>query len=296
VLLGSAERIDSLAAELELHLEAATVIDPASSEMLSGYCEELYRLRQRKGITKREAAEQLKNPTVFGAMMVRTGDADALVAGISQHYPETIRPALQVIQKSEKVSRVAGLYMMIVKDKVYFFADTTVNIEPTAEELADIAICSAEVARRFHVTPRVAMLSFSNFGSVRHAFVDKVRQATRIVKERMPDLMVDGEMQADTAVNPEFLQEVFPFSSLKGSANVLIFPDLQSANVAYKLVQHLGGAEAIGPILMGMRLPVHVLQKGNDVKDIVNMAAIAVVDAQEAKNARGKEAAKPATA
>jgi malate dehydrogenase (oxaloacetate-decarboxylating)(NADP+) len=225
----------------------------------------------------------LRNPTVFGAMMVRLGDADALVAGVSQHYPETIRPALQVIGKNEDVSRVAGLHMMIVKDEVYFFADTTVNIEPTAEELADIAILSADVAHQFHIEPRIAMLSFSNFGSAKHPFVDKVRRATEIVKRRRPDLMVDGEMQADTAVSPEFLAEIFPFSTLEGGANVLIFPDLQSANVAFKLVQRLGGAEAIGPILMGMKKPVHVLQHGSEVKDIVYMTAIAVVDAQEAE-------------
>ncbi len=172
--------------------------------------------------------------------------------------------------------------MMIVKDRLYFFADTTVNIEPGAEELAEIAILAAEVARRFHVEPRIAMLSFSNFGSVRHPFVDRVREATEIVRRRAPDLVVDGEMQADTAVVPELVDEVFPFSRLKGGANVLIFPDLQSANVAYKLVQRLGGAEAIGPILVGMGKPVHVLQHGCEVKDVVNMAAIAVVDAQEA--------------
>ena len=283
VLVGSETRILRSMEEHGLHLDQVTIIDPLVTDKRKEYAEELFRMRQRKGVTLAEAKDLLRNPTVFGAMMVRLGDADALVAGVSQHYPETIRPALQVIGKNEDVSRVAGLHMMIVKDEVYFFADTTVNIEPTAEELADIAILSADAAHRFHIEPRIAMLSFSNFGSVKHPFADKVGKATEIVKRRRPDLMVDGEMQADTAVSPEFLAEVFPFSTLEGGANVLIFPDLQSANVAFKLVQRLGGAEAIGPILMGMKKPVHVLQHGSEVKDIVYMTAIAVVDAQEAE-------------
>jgi malate dehydrogenase (oxaloacetate-decarboxylating)(NADP+) len=180
--------------------------------------------------------------------------------------------------------------MMLLKDRVYFFADTTVNIDPSAEELAEIALLTAEVARRFNIEPRVAMLSFSNFGSAKHPKVEKVRRATEIVKQRAPDLMVDGEMQADTAVVPEFILEHYPFSTLKPPANVLIFPDLQTANVAYKLVQRLGGAEAIGPILVGMRKPVHVLQHGFAAKDIVNMAAIAAVDAQEAEPLNDKGA------
>jgi malate dehydrogenase (oxaloacetate-decarboxylating)(NADP+) len=283
VLVGSETRILRSIEEHGLHLDHVTIIDPLATDKRKEYAEELFRMRRRKGVTLAEARHLLRNPTVFGAMMVRLGDADALVAGVSQHYPETIRPALQVIGKNEDVSRVAGLHMMIVKDGVYFFADTTVNIEPTAEELADIAVLSADVAHRFHIEPRIAMLSFSNFGSAKHPFVDKVRRATEIIKRRRPDLMVDGEMQADTAVSPELLAEVFPFSTLEGGANVLIFPDLQSANVAFKLVQRLGGAEAIGPILMGMKKPVHVLQHGSEVKDIVYMTAIAVVDAQEAE-------------
>jgi len=283
VLLGQQERIRQQAHDLGIALEGIEIVDPLRSPRFEEYAREFYELRQRKGVTWRDALEQMRHPTIFGAMMVRRGDADALIAGVTQHYPETIRPALQIIQMREDVSRVSGLYMMILKDKVYFFADTTVNIEPTAEELAEIALCAAEVARRFHIEPRVAMISFSNFGSAKHRFVDKVREATRLVKSRAPDLRVDGEMQADTAVVPELIDEYYPFSTLKGGANVLIFPDLQSANVAYKLVQRLGGAEAIGPILMGMRRPVHVLQRGCEVKDIVNMAAIAVVDAQEAE-------------
>lgn len=286
VLLGQEEHIRRVAQELDVDLKGVEIIYPPHSPKYQEYAYQLYELRQRKGVTFDEALKQMQNPTVYGAMMVRLGDADALIAGVTQHYPETIRPALQIIQMRDGLSRVSGLYMMILKEKVYFFADTTVNIEPTAEELAEIAMCAAEVAQRFHIEPRIAMISFSNFGSAKHPFVDKVREATRIVKERAPDLMVDGEMQADTAVVPELIEEHYPFSTLKGGANVLIFPDLQSANVAYKLVARLGGAEAIGPILMGMRKPVHVLQRGCEVKDIVNMAAIAVVDAQEAEEKR----------
>ncbi|MCP4654636.1 MAG: phosphate acetyltransferase [bacterium] len=282
VLLGDEELIRKSIEEQGLHLtdQDVTIIDPRTSEKREEYAQELYELRQRKGVLLNEARRLIRNPNTFGAVMVRRGDADALVAGVTQHYPNVIRPALQVIETRDDVSRVAGLYMMILKDKVYFFADTTVNIEPTAEELAEIAIGSAEVARRFHAEPRIAMISFSNFGSAKHPVVDKVRKATEIVKQREPDLMIDGEMQADTAVHPEFLED-YPFSTLKGRANVLIFPDLNTANTAYKLLRRLGGAEAIGPILMGMRKPVHVLQTASEVNDIVNMAAIAVVDAQE---------------
>jgi len=283
VLLGNTERIQKLIEQQEFHLGDVDIIDPLDSQRFEHYVTELFKLRERKGVTLAEARRLMRNRTVYGAMMVRLGDADALVAGISQHYPDTIRPALQIIQMRPNCSRVVGLFMMILKGRVYFFADTTVNIDPTAEELAEIACLTAEVARRFHIEPRVAMLSFSNFGSVRHPLVEKVRRATELVKERDPKLVVDGEMQADTAVVSELVREHYPFSRLKTPANVLIFPDLQSANIAYKLLQRLGGAEAVGPILVGMRKPVHVLQHGFEVKDIVNMAAIAVVDAQEAE-------------
>ena len=216
--------------------------------------------------------------------MLELGDADAVVAGVGRHFPETIRPYLSIVGVRPDLSRAASVFMMIVKSRVYFFADPTVNVDPTAEQLADIAVSAAEVAERFHVEPRVAMLSFSDFGSVKHPFVTKVQEATRLVRSRRPDLMIDGEMQADTAVNPEMIEQLYPFSSLKRGANVLVFPDLQSANVAFKLLQRLGGAEAIGPIMTGMRKPVHLLQIGCEVKDIVNMAAIAVVDAHESES------------
>jgi malate dehydrogenase (oxaloacetate-decarboxylating)(NADP+) len=199
---------------------------------------------------------------------------------------------LMAIPVREGFRRVAGVYLVITaKGDLYFLADATVNIDPNAEDLAEIAITAAETARRFDVEPRIAMLSFSNFGSTRHPFSEKVRRATEIVKHRAPDLMIDGEMQADTAVSPEILEKTYPFSTLKGGANVLIFPNLESGNVAYKLLAKLGNAELIGPILMGLSKPVHVLQREAEVNDIVNVTALAVVDAQELKPAPGQQAA-----
>jgi malate dehydrogenase (oxaloacetate-decarboxylating)(NADP+) len=213
--------------------------------------------------------------------MVHAGDADSLIAGVNYHYPDTIRPALQAIPLKEETGVVAGLYMMVFKNDVLFFADTTVNIEPDAEQLAEIAIMAADAAKNFDIEPRIAMLSFSNFGSVRHPLANKVAAATRIVKKRRPDLEIDGEMQADTAVVTGILQTTYDFCDLKGKANVLIFPSLESGNIAYKLMNRLGGAEAIGPILMGLNNSIHVLQRNCDVNDIVNMTAIAVLDAQK---------------
>jgi malate dehydrogenase (oxaloacetate-decarboxylating)(NADP+) len=292
ILLGKEENVREAAKDLGVDLTKAEIVHPTTSAKFDEYVHELYKLRQRKGITMEEARQLMRTPTVYGAMMVHRGDADALVSGVTMHYPETIRPALQIVGIRENVSKVAGLYIMIVKKEVYFFADATVNIEPTDEDLAEIAIMSAEMAKRFDIEPRIAMLSFSNFGSARHHLVDKVQRATKLVKKRAPELIIDGEMQADTAVVPELLEEIFPFNTLNGKANVLIFPDLEAGNVAYKLLQHLGGAEAIGPVLMGMKKPVHVLQHGAEVSDVVNMAAIAVVDAQELENEKRASASK----
>lgn len=280
ILIGDRKKIIQKMAELNIELDVP-IIDPPESELSDIYAAELYRLRQRKGLTLSESQRILrrKSRTHFGSMMVHMGDADALLGGIDTHYPETIRPALEVVGKQKGLSSVHGLYMMVFKKGVYFLADTTVTIDPTAEELAETAILAAEKVRMLDIEPRIAMLSFSNFGSVNHPQAKKVRRAVEIVKERAPDLVIEGEMQADTAVVPELL-EGFTFSKLKTSANILIFPDLNSGNICYKLLHHLGGAEAIGPILMGMNKPVHVLQRGDGVDDIVNMAAIAVVDAQ----------------
>ncbi len=280
ILIGDSKRVAQKLEELNIELNVP-IIDPAESELTEKYANELYTLRQRKGLTLSEALRLLrrKSRTHFGAMMVHMGDADALLGGIDTHYPETIRPALEVIGKKQGLSSVHGLYMMVFKNDVYFLADTTVTIDPTAEELAETAILAAEKVRMLDIEPRVAMLSFSNFGSANHPQARKVQRATEIVKERAPNLIVEGEMQADTAVTQDLLNG-FTFSKLKSNANILIFPDLNSGNICYKLLHHLGGAEAIGPILMGMNKPVHVLQRGDSVDDMVKMAAIAVVDAQ----------------
>jgi malate dehydrogenase (oxaloacetate-decarboxylating)(NADP+) len=211
-------------------------------------------------VARNEAERLVTNPVTFGSLMVRLGDADGLVGGLTTHYPETIRPALEVIEVRREMKKVAGVYVLITpKGDIYFLGDATVNIEPTSEDLAEIAIMAAEKARRFSIEPRVAMLSFSNFGSTRHPLSDKVRKAVELVRQRAPGLMIDGEMQADTAVVPQIIDEVYPFSTLKGGANVLIFPNLEAGNIAYKLLQRIGGAELIGPLLTGLSKPVHVL-------------------------------------
>ncbi|HSM78827.1 MAG TPA: NADP-dependent malic enzyme [Bryobacteraceae bacterium] len=288
ILLGNQKVIEEKIADLHLNLDSAEIVDPAGSGHLAAYTEELYRVRQRKGVTQNEAAKIVLRRNTFGSIMVRAGHADALIAGLTRHYPETIRPALEVIPLREGFRKVSGVYLLLTtRGDLYFLADTTVNIEPTSEDLAEIAISTAATARRFNVEPRVAMLSFSNFGSTRHPLADKVRRAVEILRLRAPDLLVDGEMQADTAVAPEILSTTYPFSTLKDGANVLIFPNLESGNIAYKLLSRLGGAEAIGPILTGLSKPVHVLQRGAEVNDIVNVAAIAVVEAQEAEQLPG---------
>ncbi|SPE32079.1 putative fused malic enzyme oxidoreductase; putative phosphotransacetylase [Candidatus Sulfopaludibacter sp. SbA6] len=282
ILLGNEKKIRAKAAELRLHLEGIQIVDPLHFPRLAEYTEEFYSLRQRKGITRTEAEQAILNHTTFGSVMVRLGDADALIGGLTTHYPDTIRPALQVIDVRPELRRVAGVYVLITpKGGIYFLADATVNIEPTSEDLAEIAIMAAEKASRFNQEPRVAMLSFSNFGSTRHPLADKVRRAVDLVRQRAPGLMIDGEMQADTAVTPQIIEETYPFSTLKGGANVLVFPNLEAGNIAYKLLQRIGGAELIGPLLTGLSKPVHVLQRGSEVNDIVHVAAVAVVDAQE---------------
>lgn len=262
-------------------MDGIQVINPVTSDKRANYAQRFFELRQRKGITLDKAQFIMEDRTYFGMMMLEMGDCDAVLSGVTSEYPQTIRPALQVIPLVEGIKRVSGMFAMIQKDKVYMFADTTVNINPTAEELAEIAILSAKVASRFNIEPRIAMLSFSNFGSAPYPESEKVAQATKIVKKRAPELMVDGEIQADAAVMPDFVQRYFPFSTLTEEANVFIFPDLDSANIAYKLMQRIGGLTAVGPILMGLSRPVHVLHRTLETNEIVDMAAIAVVDAQK---------------
>ncbi len=282
ILLGNAAQIQTRANELGVNLEGMQIVDPASSEHREAYAMELFNLRQRHGVALNEAHTLLNNCNVFGSMMVRMGDADALVSGVTQHFPDTIRPALQIVRMREGLHRVSGCYVLITKrGEVFFLADASVNIEPTAEDLVEIALCTAHMARRFDIHPRIAMLSFSSFGSVDHPICAKVRKAVEMLHYADPTLIVDGEISADDALSPEVIEQQYPFSALKGGANVLIFPDLASANIATKLLAKIGGGETIGPILMGMSRPVHVLQRTATVEQIVNVAAIAVVDAQD---------------
>jgi malate dehydrogenase (oxaloacetate-decarboxylating)(NADP+) len=282
ILLGDSAAIHARAEELGLNLEGIKIVDPTASTLREVYIEELFHLRQRRGVTLSESRLLINDRNVFGSMMVHMGDADALVSGVSQTFPDTIRPALQIVRMREGLHRVSGCYAMITrKGDVYFLADTSVNIEPTAEDLVEIALCTAQMARRFDIVPRVAMLSFSSFGNVDHPICTKVRKAVELLHYADPTLIVDGEITAEDALSPDVIEQSYPFSTLKGGANVLIFPDLASANTAYKLLAKIGGAEAIGPILMGMSRPVHVLLRNAQVEDIVAVAAIAVVDAQE---------------
>ncbi|MEJ2503368.1 MAG: phosphate acyltransferase, partial [Gemmatimonadota bacterium] len=281
VVLGRTERLRRRAEELHLDLSGIELLDPSEDEdRLERYARRLYERRQRKGVTLSEARERMRNPVYFGNMMVAEGDADGLIAGMEAHYPETIRPALEVVGTQSAVNHVAGLYMMVLQHDLIFFADTTVNIDPDSEALAEIALLSADFVKQLGVDPRVAMVSFSNFGSARNPHTAKVRRAVERVRELRPDLKVDGEMQADTALVDEILETRYPFNTMGGPANVLIFPDLNAANIAYKLLSRIGGAEAVGPILLGMARPVHVLQRGSEAADVVNLTALAVVDAQ----------------
>ena len=281
VLLGSETAIRRLADEHSITLEGMTIVDPATAPQREEYAAYLWRRRQRKGLSHAEAHQRLRNPNYFGSVMVALGHADALVSGVNLHYPETIRPALEVIGVHPKAGIASSVYMLVFEKRVIFCGDTTVNIDPNAEQLAQIAMGAARVAHTLGVTPRIAMLSFSNFGSVRHPQAEKVADAVRLLRQRAPHLEVDGEMQADTAFDQDILSTRYPFSALRSPANVLIFPNLSAGNIAYKLLARLGGATAIGPILVGMQRPVHVLEQGADVEEIVNMAAVAVIDAQE---------------
>ncbi len=285
ILLGDENNIRKLAAANGLEIDHIPIIDQRGDEMeekRNYYGDLLFKKRQRKGLNAYEAKKVMRDRNYFGCMMVETGDADAMISGLSKNYPDTIRPALQTIGTEEGVKNIAGMYMMLTKKGPLFLADTTVSFNPTAEELADITIMAAREVNAFNIVPRIAMLSYSNFGSSNSPEARLVAEARKIVKSKMPSLIVDGEMQASLAFNQEILKENYPFSELVGQdVNTLIFPNLAAGNVTYNLLKELGTGDAVGPILMGLKKPVHVLQLGSSVRSIINMAIIAVVDAQQ---------------
>ncbi len=277
ILIGNPDVIQGHIQSLSLDYKPE-IVDPSNFEKMEKYTQAYHEIRARKGVTSAIAAKRVRDVNILGSMMVKMGDADAFISGLTYEYPDVIRPALRIHHTAKETARAAGVYIMIVDDRVYLFTDATVNIDPTSEDLAEIACLAADYARKLEIEPRVAFLSFSNFGSTPHPLSEKVSKAVQLVKARRPDLVVDGEMQADTAVVPEIVDERYPFSTVK-DANVLVFPSLESANIAYKLMARLGNAKAIGPILLGMGAPVHVLQTGDDVNAIVQIASVAVMDA-----------------
>ncbi len=279
VLIGRRHVIEQQLKALGLEYDPE-ICDPETSQNMTQYAQMYYEMRNRKGLTMSDAVKKVHEPNIFGPLMVKMGDADAFVSGLTYDYPEVIRPALQIHHTKPNVGRAAGVYLMIIDDRTYLFTDATVNIDPSPEDLAQIAALAADFAKQLELDPRVAFLSFSNFGSTPHPLSEKVQKAVALLKQRRPDLAVDGEMQADTAVVPAIMDQRYPFSKVK-DANVLVFPSLESANIAYKLMARLGGAKAIGPILLGMGAPVHVLQTGDEVNNIVQIAAVAVMDAME---------------
>jgi malate dehydrogenase (oxaloacetate-decarboxylating)(NADP+) len=276
VLVGEETELQRLATEYGVDLDGIEIFDTAPR--MAAYADELYRLRRRRGVTPNTARQLLADPAYLGVMMLHMGDADGMVAGLNRSYPDTIRPALQVIRLREGVSRVAGMYCLVVRDRVLFFADATVNIDPSAEQLAEIAVSAATIAQRyFDIEPRVAMLSFGNFGSIDHPYAQKMARATELAQKLRPDLVIDGEMAPDTALVAEIVEANFPHSSIRGDANVLIFPNVQSGNISLKLVQRLAGGDVIGPVLMGLNKPVNALNYYATVTEIVNITSITAV-------------------
>jgi malate dehydrogenase (oxaloacetate-decarboxylating)(NADP+) len=280
VLIGNEDRIEQRRSNLGLDFDPE-VVDP-TAKCYDEYVDVLYERRRRKGVTRSEAEERIQDSNYFASVMVEAGDADAMLTGLTHHYPSALRPPLEVISTAEDADYAAGVYMLTFKNRVIFCADATVNQDPDEHVLAEVTCHTAELARRFNVEPRAALLSYSNFGSVHNEGTHKPRRAAEMVRSDPDvDFPVDGEMQADTAVVEEILNGTYSFADLDEPANVLVFPNLEAGNISYKLLQRLGGAEAIGPMLVGMDKPVHVLQRGDEVKDIVNLAGVAVVDAQE---------------
>jgi malate dehydrogenase (oxaloacetate-decarboxylating)(NADP+) len=282
ILLGDINKIHALIEEHQLELSDVQIFDPKVEDtMVADYAQLFFEKRKRRGVTEYEAKKAMRDRNHFGAMMLDTGLGDALISGLTKNYPLTIRPALQIIGTEADTSKVAGMYLMLTKQGPIFLADTTVNIDPNVDELVEITKLVAKSVSKFNISPRIAMLSYSNFGNSETPNPMKVRKAVEILHQQHPELIVDGEMQANFALNPALLKDNFPFSTLNGAAaNTLIFPNLDAGNAAYKILQEIGGAEAVGPILIGMKKPVHILQLGSSVREIVNMVTIAVVDAQ----------------
>jgi len=287
LLLGNEEKIRSLAKELQVPLEGIEILDNFKSPLYDRFVEDLSQIRARKGWSLEETRRQLRSRFVFGAMMVLEGHVDGQVHGISRSYPDAIRPVLQVIPRRPGVSKVSGIYVMILKGRTLLLADTTVNFHPSSEDLAEIAVLATEKAAFFDITPRIAMVSFSNFGSTRHPDAKVVEEAVKLSRIKKPDLVIDGEMQTDTALSEDIMKRLYPFCRLGGSANVLIFPNLDAGNAAFKLLEHAGGAKAVGPLLMGLSKPFNVLQRSSDMENAVNVIAITVAQAQELGKGQG---------
>ncbi len=287
ILLGKVKRIEEIAKEFNLDISDLTIIDPRSSKenvRKNKYAQLLFEKRKRRGVTVTEARDMIRSRNYFGSAMVEFGDADALISGLTRNYINTIKPALQVIGTDDDVRKIAGMYILITKQGPFFLADTTININPTAQDIVDITLLTSKIIQRFKITPRIALLSYSNFGSSEEEDAIKMRTAAKILHEKHPEIIVDGEIQANFALNKELRDEIFPFSELaRRNTNTLIFPNLSSGNIAYKLLQEMAGFETIGPILMGMKKPVHILQLGSSVREIVNMVTIAVADVQTRK-------------
>ncbi len=284
ILLGKVKRIQEVVDEFNLELGDIPIIDPRSSDekvRRNNFAELLFDKRKRRGVTQVEAREMMRSRNYFGSAMVEVGEADALISGLTRSYRDTIRPALQVIGTDDDVTKIAGMYILFTKQGPFFFADTTINVNPTADDIVDITALVAKIIQRFKVEPKIALLSYSNFGSSEGEDAIKMREATKLLKEKHPEIIVDGEIQANFALNRELREQIFPFSELaKKNTNTLIFPNLSSGNIAYKLMQEMGRSESIGPILLGMKKPVHILQLGSSVREIINMVTIAVTDAQ----------------
>jgi malate dehydrogenase (oxaloacetate-decarboxylating)(NADP+) len=289
ILLGRREKISYLMEDHKLELSSSQIIDPyeADGAQIDYYGDKLYEKRKRKGMTRYEARRLMRSRNYYGSAMVENGDADAFISGLTSDYPKTILPALRMIGVSSEVKRVAGMYIITNKTGTFFFADTTVNVDPSSEELVDIIGLTASAVKSFGITPRIAVLSYSNFGSSKGDIPTKTAEAAQLAHERWPELVIDGDIQANTALSTELQKENYPFSRLaETGANTFIFPNLASGNIAYKLLMEVGNAEAIGPILLGMDKPVHILQQGSTIREIVNMVSIAVVDAQAQERIR----------